>query len=377
MKKMILTAFAMLALAACTQKAPESAVELFDAAAFATEIDGKPVSLYTLANENGMTVQVTNYGARVVDMWVPNAQGGFTDVVWGYENIEGYLGSNDLFCGPVVGRYGNRIGKGQFTLGDTLYQLDVNEGENTLHGGSKGFYNCVWDVKEADGERITLSYLSPDGEQGFPGNLSIEVTYAVTPDNSFTVTYRATTDAPTVLNPTSHCYFNLHGTNAKSTDSHILMIDADSFTPTDAALIPTGEIAGVEGTPLDFRTPTAIGERIDADFEALKFGKGYDHNWVLNKRSRERTPVAAEVYEPSTGIVMTVRTDQPALQFYSGNAFAGKDTGKRGEKNTFRTGIALETQNFPDAPNHENFPSSVLEPGQTYTQIASYTFGVR
>ena len=258
--------------------------------------------------------------------------------------------------------------------------MTINDGENHLHGGSGGFWSKVWQgrsVINADSsESVVLTYQSPDGEEGYPGNLSITVTYTLTNENQLVIGYEATTDAPTVINPTSHSYFNLHGTTAQSTNSHVLQINAGSFTPTDAGLIPTGEIASVEGTPLDFRQPTPIGERIEADFEPMKLAKGYDHNWVLDKTGSAFSE-AAVVYEPATGIVMTVTTDQPGMQFYSGNFMDGKDTGKRGDKHNFRTGVAFETQNFPDAPNHPNFPNPVLRPGETYMQTCIYAFGTK
>ena len=337
-----------------------------------------------MQNANGMTVQLTNYGARIAALWVPSADG-FKDVVWGYDSIDAYLNAGDKYSGPVVGRYGNRIKDGKFTLDGKEYRLTVNENGNQLHGGAGGFSTKVWDAEQftdAEGNpAVKMTYLSADGEEGYPGNLTISVTYTLTPENEVAIDYSATTDAPTVLNPTSHVYYNLHGTSAKSTDSHLMTIYADGYTPTDAELIPTGEIAPVEGTPMDFRTATAIGARMDTpDFEPLRFGKGYDHNWVLNKTTdgtHTGAHIAAEVYEPETGIVMKIYTDQPGLQFYAGQGMDGKETGKRGDIHNVRSGIALETQNFPDAPNHENFPSSVLRPGETYTQHTVYAFSLK
>ncbi len=381
MKKLLVIGAAAL-MAACGGQKEPAAPQLFDEQNFATELNGKPIGLFTLKNENGMAVQLTNYGARIVDLWVPDKDGGFQDVVMGFETGDAYLNATDINNGPVVGRYGNRIGKGQFTLDGKDYQLTINDGENHLHGGTNGFGGKVWDakmVKDADGNDVVeMSYVSADGEEGYPGNLNITVSYTLTPKNELVINYKATTDsAATILNPTSHSYFNLHGTNEFSTNSHIMMINADSFTPTDKGLIPTGEIVAVEGTPLDFRTPTAIGDRVDADFEAIKFGGGYDHNWVLNKPEAGAVSLAAEVYEPRTGIVMKVLTDQPGMQFYSGNFMNGKETGKRGNVNNYRSGIALETQNFPDAINHENFPSPILRAGETYNHVCVYAFEVR
>jgi len=367
-----------LIISSCTNS--KKTAQVFPDKNFDTIVGNKKVSVYTLKNANGMTAQVTNYGARLVDLWVPDKEGNFKDVIWGFENIKGYLNATDMFAGPIVGRYGNRIGKGQFTLDGKAYQLTLNNNGHHLHGGINGFYKKVWDARSFKNDKgedaVELTYLSPAGEEGYPGNLTIKVTYAITANNELSINYSATTDAATIINPTSHAYFNLHGTTAQSSNSHIVTIFANKYTPTDSLLIPTGEIATVENTPLDFRKPTAVGERIKADFMALKYGKGYDHNFVLNKKAGEIS-LAAEVYEPATGIVMKVSTDQPAIQFYSGNFMDGKDTGKRGDKHDYRTGIALEAQNYPDAPNHANFPTAVLKPGETYKQVSIYAFEIK
>ncbi len=381
MKKLFVVAAAALMAACGNQKKEPAGPQLFNDQDFATELNGKAINLYTLQNENGMAVQITNYGARLVDIWVPDKDGNFQDVIMGFETGDAYLKATDINNGPIVGRYGNRIGKGQFTLDGKDYQLTINDGENHLHGGTNGFSGKVWDAKmtkDASGnDAVEMTYVSPDGEEGYPGTLTIAVTYSLTPKNELVINYKATTDAPTILNPTSHSYFNLHGTNEFSTNSHIMTIYADSFTPTDKGLIPTGEIVAVGGTPLDFRVPTAIGDRIDQDFEPLVFAGGYDHNWVLNKPEPKALTLAAEVYEPRTGILMKILTDQPGMQFYSGNFMTGDLEGKRGNKNNYRSGIALETQNFPDAINHENFPSPILRPGEVYTQTCVYAFEVR
>lgn len=365
-------------LSSCTNT--KNSMELLSTKDFDTTLVNQKVSLYTLKNENGMTAQFTNYGARLVSLWVPDKDGNFKDVVWGYESIEDYLDATDFFAGPIVGRFGNRIGKGQFSIDGKPYQLTLNNNGNQLHGGANGFFTKVWTANQFKNDKgedaLEMTYLSPDGEEGYPGNLTLKVIYTITKDNELAINYEATTDSTTIINPTSHAYFNLHGSTTQSTNSHILTINADKYTPTDSLLIPTGEIADLTNTPLDFRQPTAVGERIETDFMALKYGKGYDHNYVLNKSGSE-VALAAEVYEPATGIVMKVSTDQPALQFYSGNFMDGVDTGKRGEKHNYRTGIALETQNFPDAPNHSNFPSAILNPGETYKQIAIYKFEVK
>ncbi|MDR0907230.1 MAG: galactose mutarotase [Rikenellaceae bacterium] len=381
MKKILLFAAVGLVAVACGGKQQPTGPILLDEAAFATTLDGKTIELYTLTNENGAVLQLTNYGCRMLSMWVPDRDGNFRDVIWGYESAGDML-AGDASSGSVVGRYGNRIDKGRFTLDSVEYQLNLNDGANHLHGGVKGWSQKVWDgeqfIDEAGNGAVKMTLVSPAGDELYPGEVTIEVTYTLTADNAVDIAYRATTDAPTVLNPTNHAYFNLHGTAAQTILSHVLTLNADSFTPTDSGLIPTGEIALVEGTPLDFRTPTAIGERIDSpDCEAIVFGKGYDHNWVLNKAAEGEVSVAAVVYEPSTGIELTVLTDQPGIQFYSGNFMNGTGKGKYGEVNAFRSGLALEAQHYPDSPNHPDFPTTVLRPGETYTQHTVYAFSVR
>lgn len=345
---------------------------------FRIKINGKTTNLFTLKNKQGMTVQITNYGARVVSLWVPDRLGNFQDVVWGFETIGEYLASSDIYCGPVVGRYGNRIDKGRFMLNDKQYQLTLNNNGNHLHGGTNGFYSKVWDAKSVKikgNEALELTYFSKDGEEGYPGNLTIKVTYILTEDNSLKLLYSATTDKTTIINPTSHCYFNLSGTSKNTILGHVLFINAQKFTPTNEGLIPTGELRNVKETPLDFNTPIAIGDRIDSKYEQLLFGKGYDHNFVINKPLGSYGKVAT-IYSPESGITMTVSSDQPGLQFYSGNFMKGNLKGKQDDDHNYRTGFALETQNFPDAPNHPNFPSAVLEPKNTYTQTTSYSFSV-
>lgn len=379
MKKIFLSLMILtLVFSACTSNSKKA--QLLPQSNFDTIVNGQKVSLYTLKNDKGMTAQFTNYGARLVDLWVPDKDGSFKDVVWGLETSKAYFNATDEFSGPIVGRYGNRINKGKFSLNGTSYQLTLNNHGNHLHGGINGFFKKVWNARQFKNEKgeeaLELSYLSPNGEEGYPGNLKLKVIYAITANNELTIHYEATTDSTTIINPTSHVYFNLHGTSAKSTNSHILTLYADKYTPTDSLLIPTGEIVTVVNTPLDFTKPTVIGQRINTDFLALKYGKGYDHNFILNKKSGEMS-LAAEVYEPATGIIMKVSTDQPAIQFYSGNFMDGKDTGKRGDKHNYRTGMALEAQNYPDAPNHANFPTAVLKPGETYKQSTIYAFEIK
>ncbi len=374
MKIMGIAATALLFTACCSQ--PESTVRFFDAQAFTATVEGKPVSLYTLRNGD-LTMQVTNFGARVVSLWTPDRNGVAEDVVLGYESIDRYLNNEgERFLGAALGRYANRIAEGRFTLDGQEYTLPQNDNGQTLHGGLKGFDSVVWDVESATDTTIVFRYRSADGEEGFPGNLDVVMTYTLTPANEFRIDYRAETDAPTVVNLSHHSFFNLKGEGNGTILDNELWIKADSTTPVDGFLIPTGELAPVEGTPFDFRQPTVIGARIESDNEQLKNGHGYDHNWVLT-REGEGVELIASLYEPTTGRVMEVLTDQPGLQFYSGNFFNGKSIGKYGRPQSYRESVALETQHFPDSPNHENFPTARLNPGETYTHTCIYRFSAR
>lgn len=374
--KQIIYLLAILFLAACSSN-KEQGVTLLDKAAFDKKVNSKPVSLYTLNSGNGLIVQVTNFGLRIVSIWTPDKNGKYDDVAVGYENIDRYLNNQgERFLGPVVGRYANRIAKGKFTLDGKEYQLPINNNGQTLHGGLKGLDMVVWTVEKASDKSIDFSYVSPDGEEGFPGEVKIHVNYSVTDDNELKITYEATTDKPTVLNLSNHAFFNLKGEANGTITDHELFIDADKITPVDSVLIPTGEITLVEGTPFDFRKATAIGERINLENEQLKNGLGYDLNWVLNKKT-SGVELAATLYEPNSGRVMEVYTDQPGIQFYSGNFFDGKTNGKYNKPIKYREAVALETQKFPDSPNHENFPSTRLNPGETYKQTCTYKFSVR
>jgi aldose 1-epimerase (EC 5.1.3.3) len=342
---------------------------------FGTLPDGTPLELFTLRNRSGMEVKVTNYGGIITELKVPDRNGKLDDITLGYSSIDGYLKESPYF-GALIGRYGNRIGKAQFTLDGQTYKLPANDGPNTLHGGPKGFDKVVWNAEpfERDGERgIVLTYTSPDGDQGFPGTLNARVTYTLTDDNELVFEYHATTDKPTVVNLTQHAYFNLAGDGSGDILGHELVINADRYTPVDGGLIPTGELASVEGTPFDFRTKTAIGARIDADDEQIKRGGGYDHNFVLN-RDGDGLVLAARVEEPTSGRVMEVFTTEPGLQFYSGNFLDGSITGKNGHVYQKRSGFCLETQHFPDSPNKPEFPSTRLDPGQTYESKTVYKF---
>lgn len=358
-------------------KQPNQELHLLSETAFKTEIDGKAVSLYTLKSTSGLTMQVTNLGARVVTLWVPDKDGKYEDVVLGYETIDRYINNKgERFLGPIVGRYANRIAKGQFELDGTTYQLPINNNGQTLHGGLKGFDMVVWNVDKVTDNEIQMSYVSPDGEEGFPGTMKLSLTYVLTPENEFKITYAATTDKATVINLSHHGLFNLKGEGNGTITDHILTINASSTTPVDSVLIPSGEIANVEGTPFDFRKPTVIGERINAENEQLKNGAGYDHNWVIDRKTDKDVEFVASVYEPVSGRKMEVWSDQPGVQFYSGNFFDGAVSGKYGKPLKYREAFALETQHFPDSPNHPNFPTTRLNPGETYTQTCIYKFSI-
>jgi aldose 1-epimerase len=352
----------------------ESGLSLLDKAAFETTIDEKQTSLYTLNSGNGVIAQVTNFGARVVSVWTPDRDGKYEDIAVGYENIGRYINNTgERFLGCVVGRYANRIAKGQFMIDGTVYQLPVNNNGQTLHGGLKGLDMVVWNVDTVSDNEIKFSYSSPDGDDGFPGNLEIEMTYSLTPQNEFRISYRAITDKRTVINLSNHAFFNLKGEANGTITDHILTINASYITPVDSVLIPTGEIAPVDGTSFDFRKATAIGARINDDNQQLKNGLGYDHNWALDNCDGLMA-LAARLYEPTSGRVLEVWTDQPGIQFYSGNFFDGTYNGKSGKPIAFREALALETQKFPDSPNHPDFPSTVLNPGDVYTHTCIYKF---
>lgn len=327
------------------------------------------MALFNITNKN-IAVQITNFGARLVTLFVPDKAGSYRDVIWGHESIADYMAAGDQNSGPIVGRYGNRINKGKFTLNGKEYQTTINDNGNHLHGGIGGFSTKIWCAKQLSDSSVVMSYTSADGEEGYPGEVKIDVTYTATSNRSLRIDYYATSDAPTVINPTSHAYFNLTGSSTDAM-SHTLFINADSFTPTDAHLIPTGDIWQVEGTPMDFRTANTIGDRVNSDYEPIVFGGGYDHNWIFTNRGLGT--LRATLHSPESGISMDLYTDQPAVQFYSGNFMDGKDVGKRGDLHNYRSGIALEAQNYPDAPNHPNFPSSLLNPGEAYTQVTIYS----
>jgi aldose 1-epimerase len=343
--------------------------------AFGKTGDGRPVALYTLTNSKGMEVRAMTYGGIIVSIRVPDKNGKMGDVVLGHDNVDGYL-VNPPYFGAIVGRYANRIAGGTFTLDGAKYTLPKNDGPNTLHGGLVGFNKVIWEAKEfknAKGVGVALSYLSKDGEEGFPGNLKVKVTYTLTDENQLMLDYEATTDKATPINFSQHSYFNLAGEGSGDILGHHLMLNADHFTPVDKTLIPTGELLPVQGTPMDFTKPTAIGDRINDNYEQLVVGKGYDHNWVIN-RTGDGLVLAARVHEPTSGRILEVFTTQPGVQFYSGNFLDGSIVGKQGHPYKLRNGLCLETQHYPDSPNHPDFPSTILRPGTTFHSQTVFKF---
>lgn len=345
--------------------------------AFQQTIDGKQTDLYILKNKNNVQAAITNYGGRLISLLVPDKNGKMTDVIVGFDNVGAFTEGADTYFGATIGRYGNRIANGKFTLDGKEYSLATNNGANHLHGGEKGFSRVVWDAKQVDDKTLELTYLSEDMEEGYPGNLSVTVTYTLTDDNELKIDYNATTDKKTVVNLTNHAFFNLNGVGSGTVGEHVLQIFADRYTPVDSTLIPTGELAPVENTPFDFREPTAIGARIDQDNQQIKFGNGYDHNYVLNTGQEPGMTHAAKVVGNESGIVMDVYTEEPGIQFYSGNFLEGANTIKGGNKDEFRTAFCLETQHFPDSPNQPSFPSTTLDKGQTYSTTTTYKFSVQ
>ena len=346
---------------------------------FGKTSDGQSVDLYTLTNRHGMQARITNYGGIVVSLTAPDRDGRFDDVVLGYNDLDSYMKPPFPYFGAIIGRYGNRIAKGRFILNGVEYKLAVNNGENTLHGGIKGFDKVVWTASQREtvgGPSLVLDYLSKDGEEGYPGNLQTRVVYTLTNNNELKIEYTASTDKDTVINLTHHSYFNLKGEGNGDILEHRVVLRADSFIPTDAGSIPTGEIRKIAGTPFDFRTPFAIGARINNDDEQLKFGNGYDHTWVINGRMGVLRQ-AATVYEPTTGRLMEVWTTEPGVQFYTGNFLDAKIIGKSGKPYPRRSGFCLETQHYPDSPNKPNFPTTTLRKGATYRSTTIYRFSTR
>ena len=372
-------AASLMLLMGCAERAPvkeEPVAITLETKPFGTTPAGDEVSLYTMKNANGMEISVMDYGAILTSVKVPDAKGQVADVSLGFDSLEGYLGAHP-YMGASVGRYANRIAKGRFALNGKTYTLAINNGPNALHGGLVGFDKKMWTastITADSGPAVSLTYLSKDGEEGYPGNLTATVTFALTNDNEIRISYKATTDADTVLNLTNHSYFNLAGAGKGTILDHIVTINADRFTPVDGGLIPTGELKSVDETPFDFRKPTAIGSRIDqTSDDQIKLGGGYDHNFVLNGEAGT-IRFAARAKEPVSGRVMEVFTDQPGMQFYTGNFLDGSVTGKGGVKYEKRFGFCMETQHFPDSPNKPDFPTVVLKPGETYSTNTVFKF---
>jgi len=376
MKNTIILLIAVLLLSNCSKK-PNQVSEQKDTVNVSAAQPSLSAMALDIKNKNGLKMKVIPLGGKIVSLEVPDKNGALGDIVLGYDTIEQYISGNAYF-GAMIGRYGNRIGKGKFTLEGKEYQLATNNGPNSLHGGPKGFHNVMWNLKPVstpEGEALKMTYLSADGEEGFPGNLNVKVTYTLSDKNELIIDYVATTDKPTIVNLTHHSFFNLTGDGSKDVLNHEIMINADRFCPVDSSLIPTGELKKVKGTPFDFTKPHTIGERIEKEDQQLKYGKGYDHNWVLNKKDNALT-LAAKVTEPVSGRVMEVWTTEPGIQFYSGNFLDGTDKGKNGVYYPKRSAFCLEAQHFPDSPNEKDFPSVVLKPWDTYTQRTVYKFDV-
>lgn len=369
--KIILGAIILIGLLSCNEKHFQAI--LLEKDNFKKSIDTKQIQLFTLKNKNGLVSQITNYGGRVVNLWVPDKNGDMADIVLGFESIDGYLQAEEIYFGALIGRYGNRIAEGRFVLNDSTYVLATNNDDNHLHGGDKGFNDVVWDANQVSDSELELSYLSKDGEEGYPGNLDVKVTYKLNNDNELKVTYSATTDKATPVNLTHHSFFNLHGAGLGTINDHVLQINASNYTPITEGLIPTGKLESVENTPFDFRNPTAIGKRVNEDNQQLKNGFGYDHNFVLDG-SGLRT--VAKVAEPKSGRMMEVITDEPGLQLYGGNFLNGKEFGKGNLAYNYRAAFCLETQHFPDSPNQPDFPSTILMPGDKYSSTCIYKFGI-
>ncbi len=375
---------AMLLAASCNTQAPQQTAAPAQAPAkgpevtserFGTMPDGGAVDMYTLKNAGGIELKAIAYGGIITSLKVPDRSGNLGDIVLGFDRIDGYLKAHPYF-GAIIGRYGNRIGKAQFALDGKIYTLAKNNGPNHLHGGLKGFDKVLWTTAAVPGQNaVTFTRTSPDGEEGYPGTLTVNVTYTLNDNNELIVDYHATTDKATPINLTQHSYFNLAGEGSGDILGHELTINADRYTPVDDTLIPTGELASVEGTPFDFRKSTAIGARINGNHPQLKAGRGYDHNWVLS-RTGQGLQLAARVVEPKSGRTLEVSTEEPGIQFYAGNFLDGSVTGKGGHVYAHRTGFCLETQHYPDSPNEPNFPSTILRPGQEYKTRTVFRFGV-
>jgi len=377
MKALIIPALGALLLVACNSSENKTETSSSKVESYGKLPDGREAQIFTLTNKNGVKARITDYGAILVSLEIPDKDGTLADVTFGYDTLEGWL-SNESYFGSTVGRFGNRIANGKFTLDGKEYSLATNNDPGDppipchLHGGKKGFDKVLWSGKALDPDSVELRYTSADGEEGYPGTLDVKVTYTLTDDNELIWKAEATTDAPTVLNLVHHSYWNLSGDPTTSINDHELMLAADKYLPTNSGLIPTGELAPVAGTPMDFTKPTAIGARVDEEFEALKLGGGYDHCWVL--RDGDGVRLAARLKDPQTGRVMELSTDQPGIQFYGGNFLDGSVAGKGGVKYELRTALCLETEKFPDGPNQPSFPTTVLKPGETYSHTMVHKF---
>ena len=345
--------------------------------AFDKIVESKQTGLYILTNKVGCEITITNYGAKIVSLMVPDNEGNLRDVVLGHPSIEEYITSEEPYFGAICGRTANRIANGRFSLDGKEYKLAVNNGPNSLHGGLKGFNAVVWEVKKVSDNSIELFYLSEDGEEGFPGNLSVWVTYTLNDDNSFDIIYQAKTDKTTILNLTNHSYFNLSGEGDPYIGDHILMINADNYLPTDSTSIPYGDAVTVKGTPMNFLEPTEIGARINEDFEQLKFGKGYDHTYVLNKNSDNEFSFAGYCVSPKTGIKMDIYTTEPGMQLYTGNWMTGGFEAKSANRYPERSAVCFETQHYPDSINKPDYPSVVLKPGEEFNSKTSFRFSIQ
>lgn len=374
MKILPSVAIAAVILSSCASKQQEKVLTLsgLDPDNFVTVVNGDTTALFTLTNHNGMEACITNYGGRIVSLMVPDKNGNMTDVVLGHDSIADYINIDGNF-GALIGRYGNRIDHGRFTLNDSTYQLPINNYGHSLHGGPVGFHHAVWKGSQPDDSTLVLTLVSPDGDAGYPGNVDVKVVYSLRPDNAIAINYEATTDKPTILNLTNHSYFNLSGNLAQNILDEEVYINADGFTPIDSTFMTDGEIRQVDGTPFDFRTAKAVGRDIDADDEQLHNGLGYDHNFVLNTGG-DLTQVAASVHDATTGITMEVLTDEPGLQFYVGNFLDGKVKGKNGIAYPYRGAVVMETQHYPNTPNIPQWPSVVVNPGDTYSSTCIYRF---
>lgn len=348
-------------------------VSLPDIAGFDSVVDGKKTTLFYIKNKNNLKAAITNYGARMVSFYVPDTTGKPTDIILGFNSLKGFMGSSEKYYGAIVGRYGNRIAKGKFSLDGKSYQLDINNSPNTLHGGSTGFHSRVWDAVQLDSQSVALSYVSVDGEEGYPGTVTTKVVYTLTDNDELKIDYEIKTDKKTIINITNHNFWNLNGEGSGTINQHSLIVEASKYNPVDSTLIPLG-IKSVSGTPFDFITFHKIGERLETGDLQIKYGKGYDHNFILDKGITLEPGLAAIVKGDLSGITMEIFTTEPGIQFYGGNFMQGKNILKSGAKDEYRTAFCLETQHFPDSPNQPAFPSTVLEPGKIYKSTTTHKF---